>query len=82
LQSWLAQPNDDVKVKDIRELIKLIRLIGDSVGKFIKREMKLTESHEIIDIYHHMSTDEELKHNKEIISLLNKRSRELNELEQ
>jgi len=38
---WLDKHEDNVETKDIREIWKGIRLIGDSVGKFIKREERI-----------------------------------------
>ncbi len=79
LSSWLSIPSNDVKVKDIREIISLIRLIGDSVGKFIKREMKVEAKLEEKHIYHHFDTKEdEIKYYNELRSIANKQLKEIN----
>ena len=41
---WLDKHENDAEIKDIREIWKGIRLIGDSVGKFVKREEKITHN--------------------------------------
>ena len=80
LQSWLNMPDNELKVKDIREVISLIRLIGDSVGKFIKREMKVEAKLEEKHIYHHFDTLlDEKKYYNELRAIANKRMKELNE---
>ena len=43
-RNWLVKHKDNPGTKHIRELPKYIRLIGDSVGKFIKREEKITHN--------------------------------------
>ena len=42
LENWLNDHEKSTETVDIRELNKIIRLIGDSVGKFIKREERVT----------------------------------------
>jgi len=44
LENWLDEHEKATETTDIRELNKIIRLIGDSMGKFIKREEKITHN--------------------------------------
>lgn len=44
IKVWLDEHPDNLETKDVREIWKGIRLIGDSVGKFIKREEKVTHT--------------------------------------
>jgi len=44
LENWLDKHEQVAETTEIRELSKIIRLIGDSVGKFIKREEKITHN--------------------------------------
>lgn len=79
LVKWLDKLDKSVETVDIRELTKLIRLIGDLQGKFIKREMKVTATKEEKHIYHHFdSISDEIKYHNELRSIANKRLKELN----
>jgi len=78
LKQWLNKLDKNVETVDIRELTKIIRLIGDLQGKFIKREMKVTASKEEKHIYHHFDTKEdEIKYLDEVTAIANKRKKEL-----
>jgi len=44
LEKWFNTLTDDVEIKHIRELIKLLRLLAEIAGKFIKREEKITHN--------------------------------------
>jgi len=79
LKQWLDKLDKNVETVDIRELTKIIRLIGDLQGKFIKREMKVTATKEEKHIYHHFDTKEdEIKYYNELRSIANKQLKEIN----
>lgn len=80
LSKWLNKLNKGIiSTKDMRELTKLIRLIGDLQGKFIKREMKVTAIKEEKHIYHHFDTKvDEIKYYNELRSIANRQLKELN----
>ena len=78
LEYWLNLPDRNIKVKDIRENISLIRLIGDSVGKFVKKEMRINATKEEKHIYHHFETKtDEIKYYNELRSIANKQLKDL-----
>jgi len=78
LHSWLKAHKDSPEIKDIRELPKFIRLIGDSVGKFVKKELKMELKKEEKHIYLHFDDPKkELSYHKDIIELHNERVKEL-----
>jgi len=79
LIKWLDKLDKNVETVDIRELTKLIRLIGDLQGKFIKREMRVTATKEEKHIYHHFdSKEDEIKYYNELRSIANKQLKEIN----
>lgn len=75
---WLDKHQDDAETKDIREIWKGIRLIGDSVGKFIKREEKITHNiEEKREIKVFATLNEERKYWMELTAMGNQRIKAL-----
>lgn len=72
VRNWLLKHKDAPEVKDIREAFKGIRAIGDSMGKFIKREEKITHNiEEKREIKVFITLEEKRKYALELIAMGN-----------
>lgn len=49
LDKWLQVYEDKPDTPNVREAIKLLRMIGESIGAFVKLEAKVESRHEIIE---------------------------------
>jgi len=78
LHSWLKTHAKSARTVDIRELVKIIRLIGDSVGKFVKKELKMELKKEEKHVYLHFDDPkDEIAYHQEVIDLHKGKMQEL-----
>lgn len=78
LEAWFKKHENKAQTADIRELVKIIRLIGDSVGKFVKKEEIVTHNIEEKRLtLQFISRVEEVKYWKEMEIIAKSRQKEL-----
>lgn len=78
VHNWLLKHKDDPDTKEIREAFKGIRAIGESLGKFIRREEKI--EHKIEEkraVLVFKTKDDEIKYWFDIERLAKVRQREI-----